>query len=253
MHWTLAPHRGVETCNRVSLENVHIIQGAGLYREIGENCPRCAIKRKKYLEAAFGPIRESQLTIAPPFYFVQMDLFGHVKVYVQGRERNTKSGLKALDSKCWIMVTVCPTTRLVNMQVLERSLADEIISGVTRLSCKIGIPKKLFIDQDRASICGMEQVQFNINGLQHQLERQNGVDFEVCPVLGHNQHGHVERIIHSVQESFNYCGLLTSRYTATTLQTLAKLVENNYNNLPLGYHHHETAGKNPMLKMITCE
>jgi hypothetical protein len=80
VHWTLAPHKGVETCNRVSLENVHIIQGAALYREIGENCPRCAIKRKKYLEAAFGPIRESQLTIAPPFYFAQMDLFGPAKV-----------------------------------------------------------------------------------------------------------------------------------------------------------------------------
>ena len=66
MHWSLAPHRGVETCNRVSLENVSIIQGAGLYREIGENCPRCTIKRERYLEAAFGPTRESQLTIAPP-------------------------------------------------------------------------------------------------------------------------------------------------------------------------------------------
>ena len=58
VHWTLAPHRGVETCNRVSLENVHIIKGVGLYREIIENCPSCAIKRKKYLEAAFGPIRD---------------------------------------------------------------------------------------------------------------------------------------------------------------------------------------------------
>ena len=122
-----------------------------------------------------------------------MDLFGPVKVYVQGRERNTRSGLAALDSECWIMVTVCPTPRLVNMQVMERSLADGIISGVTR-----------------------------------QL------------VSGHNQHGHVGRVINSVQESFNDCGLLTGRYTATTLQTLAKLVENNYNNLPLGYHHHET-------------
>ena len=160
VHWSLAPHRGVETCNRVSLENMHIIQGAGLYREIGENCPRCAIKRKKYLEAAFGPIRESQLTIAPPFYFAQMDLFGPVKVYVEGRERNTRSGLAALDSKCWIMVTVCPTTRLMNMQVVEKSLADGIISGVTRLSCEIGIPKKLYIDQDRANICGLEQAEF---------------------------------------------------------------------------------------------
>ena len=77
VHWTLAPHRGVETCNRVSLKNLDIIQGAGLYREISENCLRCAIKRK----------RSWKLTIAPPFYFAQM--------YVQGRERNNRSGLKA--------------------------------------------------------------------------------------------------------------------------------------------------------------
>ena len=86
-----------------------------MYREVGENLPRCAIKRKKYLEAAFGPIRESQLAIAPPFYFAQMDLFGPVKVFVQGRERNTRSDLAALGSKCCIMVSVCPTTRLINM------------------------------------------------------------------------------------------------------------------------------------------
>ena len=90
-----------------------------------------------------------------------MDLFSPVKVFVQGRGRNTSSGLAALDSKSWIMVMVCPTTRLVNMQVLERSLADGIISGVTRLSCEIGIPKKLFIDKDRASICGLKNVEFD--------------------------------------------------------------------------------------------
>jgi hypothetical protein len=72
----------------VSLENVHIIQGAALYRKIGENCSRCANKRKKYLEAAFGPIRERQLTIAPPFYFAQMELFGPVKGMCRG-ERET--------------------------------------------------------------------------------------------------------------------------------------------------------------------
>ena len=70
-----------------------------------------------------------------------MDMFGPVKVYVQGRERNTRSGLAALDSKCWIMVTVCPTIRLINMQFLEISCADGIIYGVTRLSCKIGVSR----------------------------------------------------------------------------------------------------------------
>ena len=59
VHWDLAVHRGAETCSRISMEYVHIIQGAALYREIGQNCIRCSMKRKKYMEAAFGPIRES--------------------------------------------------------------------------------------------------------------------------------------------------------------------------------------------------
>jgi hypothetical protein len=41
VHWDLAMHRGAETCDRMSLENVYIIKGAALYREVGENCPRC--------------------------------------------------------------------------------------------------------------------------------------------------------------------------------------------------------------------
>ena len=180
-----------------------------------------------------------------------MDVFGPVKVYVEGRERNTRLGLAAGDSKCWIMAMVCPTTRLLNIQVVEKSIADGIISGVTCLSCEIGIPKKLYIDQDRANSCGLEQEEINIHDLQHQLDRKLGVDFEVFPALGYNQHGRVECILRSVQESFDDCGLVRGRYTTTTLQTLAKLVENNYNNLPLGYHHHETAGKNPVLKMIS--
>lgn len=32
MHWDLAPHRGIETHNRISLEYVYIVQGMSLYR-----------------------------------------------------------------------------------------------------------------------------------------------------------------------------------------------------------------------------
>ena len=67
------------------------------------------MKRKRFLEAAFGPIRENQLAIAPPFWFCQMDLFGPVDVYAPGFERETR-GRKIKQSKCWIMVCVCPTT-----------------------------------------------------------------------------------------------------------------------------------------------
>ena len=43
----------------------------------------------------------------------------------------------------------------------------------------------------------------------------------------------------SVQELFKYAELKQTRYQATTLQTLAKLIKNSYNLLPRCYHHHE--------------
>ena len=82
------------------------------------------------------------------------------------------------------------------------------------------------------------------------MERKYGLEFEVCPVQGHNMHGQVERVIKSVQESFEDSWLLTERYHATGLQTLCKVVENQYNNLPLGYHFGRDQDNGPLLKMI---
>ena len=63
-------------------------------------------------------------------------------------------------------------------------------------------------------------------------------------------HGQVERVIKSVQESFKDSGLLSGRYHATGLQTMCKIVENQYNNLPLGYHFARDQDNGPLLKMI---
>ena len=76
------------------------------------------------------------------------------------------------------------------------------------------------------------------------------MEFEVCPVQGHNMHGRVERVIKSVQESFEDSGLLAGRYHFTGLQMLCKIVGNQYNNLPLGYHFGRDHDNGPLLKMI---
>ena len=138
VHWDLGKHRGPESCSRLSLEQVHIMQGAGLYRELGEQCIRCKIKRKKYLEAAFGPLKETQLALAPPMYFCQMDLFGPIRLYVPGKERETRATKAQPAVQGHVMVFVCPTTRLINIQVIETSKPCDIISGVIRL-CKAHI------------------------------------------------------------------------------------------------------------------
>ena len=120
----------------MSLEQVHIIQGAGLYRELGEKCVACKIKRKRYQEAAFGQVKETQLTLAPPMYFCQMDLFGPYDLYVPGKERQTRSNAGNKGLQGHIMVFTCPTTRLINLQLIEGGKSNDIISGVIRLSCE---------------------------------------------------------------------------------------------------------------------
>ena len=90
----------------------------------------------------------------------------HIWTYLELSRYGCQAGtghvrVAALDAKCRIMVIVCPTTRLINMQVHERGLADAIISGVTRLSCEIGVPKNLFIDQAKVIKFGLENLEFN--------------------------------------------------------------------------------------------
>jgi hypothetical protein len=75
IHWDLAKDNGVKTYKRISLENVFIIQEATLYKEIIDDC-KYKMKRKMFLEATMGPISDSQLTLAPPCWMVQVDLTG---------------------------------------------------------------------------------------------------------------------------------------------------------------------------------
>ena len=91
VHWVVAKHRGVETCNRMCLEHVKIIQAATLFKELSAECIVCKKRRKKFLQAEMGPISNHQLQIAPCFWACQMDLFGPLVVTVPGFERHTRN------------------------------------------------------------------------------------------------------------------------------------------------------------------
>ena len=91
VHWVLSKHRGIETTHRMSMKHVTILQGMSLYREIADECMRCHMKRKKFLEVPMSPVIQDQLVLAPPFFLTMLDLFGPVESYLPGFERNTKN------------------------------------------------------------------------------------------------------------------------------------------------------------------
>ena len=250
IHWDITKHKGIETCSRTSLEHVHILQGPALYREIGEECIRCRMKRKHFLEVSMGPVSQHQLSVSPPMWAAQVDLFGPCTTYVPGYERQTRNR-KALATEVHVMVFACPVTRLVNLQVIEGKDASCIIDGLTRLSCEIGVPKYLLIDGDEAIKKAFRELEVDIRDLAFKLHREKGIVVDVCPVRGHYQHGQVERVIRSVQESLTDCGVQKLRLHATGLQTFLKLVENTYNNAPIGYSHGRDVDNGVILKTIS--
>ena len=106
------------------------------------------------------------MIIAPPFWVCQIDLLGPYRTYVPGFERNTRSR-NVLEVEVHVLAAVCPTTRLVNLQVVEKTDAGGIICGITRLACEVGMPKFVFCDQDNGIMAALAHAVVDTRDLQH--------------------------------------------------------------------------------------
>ena len=243
-------HRGVETCFRISMEQVQIIRGFSLFKEIDSECVKCIKKRGKFTEVLMGPVPENQVTIAPAFYCCQVDLYGPVKVFCPGFERDTRNSNKK-ELKNWILVGACPTTKALNLQVVDKSDTRGVLEALIRLGCEVGWPKLFFCDADSVFMKIMAEIEVSLSDVQYNLYTEYGATFEVCPVGGHERQGLVERRIQTVQKSFNDLGLKTMRIHSMGLQSMCKIVENTLNNLPYGYTQSRSDSNQSLYKLIS--
>ena len=231
------------------MNHCYIIQGLSLFRELGEDCVRCLRTRKRYLDIPEGPIPEENLTIAPPFWIAMCDLYGPCHIFVPGHAHKTRHR-NVVEAKCYVFVTVCPVTKMVNLQVIESKSADGVLDGITRLACEVGVPTLMLVDQDSGIMKALREAECDIKNLDLKVHKEKGMRFKTCPVSGHNYHGLVEVKIRTVQECLEECDLSKLKLHATGLQTLLKLVENDMNNLPMGFSYARDADNSPLLKLI---
>ena len=250
IHKNVALHAGYETAYRLSLEHCHIMQGVSLFRQIADQCSKCCMLRKKYLDVCMGPVSDHQLTLCPAFHTAYCDLDGPYFCYVPGFEKETRNR-KSIASRNYIMSFACPITKAINLQVIETKTADGILEGLSRLSCEVGCPKYLIIDQESSIMKAFKEVEIEFFDLQHRLFKEKGIICEVSPVSAHNYSGLIERKIRSVQETFSKIDLKSKRLHSTGLQTFAKQVECYLNNMPLGFSYGRSDDNTPLLKVIT--
>ena len=120
----------------------------------------------------------------------------------------------------------------VKIKVIEDYSTASFVQAFTRLSCEVGYPKKLLVDEGSQFIKGCQSMIFNFSDIKSQLHRNIKVEFQACLVGGHNMHGRVERKIcemrHSIQISIQNLRLPIIQW-----KTISSAIANSINNFPL--------------------
>lgn len=225
-HSDLTKHRNSITTLRESRNVVFVLHGRDLANEIRESCVSCKRFKAKLLEAELGKIHENRLTIAPAFYQVQVDLLGPFTAIC---EHNHRSSVQVYG-----VVFKDPATAAIAVHVMTGYDTPSFLQSYTRFSARYGHPARMFIDEGSQLVKACKKMEINIVDLTQTLNSryQVGVEYQTCPVGGHNAHGVVERSIREVRKLFNllYGGL---RLDIMTYETAFLAISNELNNLPI--------------------
>ena len=225
-HWNhpTARHCGVETVLRYVTQQIYILEGRTLVKKISKSCERCRYLNRKALEVSMGPVSKHSLTIAPAFYIAQVDIAGPFSAHCHHHKRNT--------IKIWFIVFCCVTTSTTIIKVMEDYSTVSFVHAFTRFSSDVGYPKVLLCDEGSQLVKGCESMELLFWDARFQLHKDVSVEFEVCPVGGHNVNGKVERKIREIRKSVHR-SLMNKRLSIMQWETLAASISNSINNMPL--------------------
>ena len=109
---------------------------------------------------------------------------------------------------------------------------DSFILAFIRFACDAGFPKTMLVDEGSQLVKGCDTMNLTFRDVKNRLHREFGVDYEVCPVGGHNVNGKVERRIRHIKDSISKV-MINERLSFIQWETLVAQVANTINDLPL--------------------
>ena len=224
-HARLARHKGVNFTLRESRTVAYTIRGRDLANEIDANCRKCKIFKSRLLKVELGKIHESRITIQPPFYTSQCDIFGPIDAACEHQHRSKV--------KIYGVVFKCPATCAVAIYTMQSYSTDSFLQSYTRFASRYGHPSHLQIDQGSQLMAACKNMQICILDVAKQLATHKvGVSFTTCPVSGHNFHGQVERCIKEIKSLFSrvFAGL---RLDILSYETAFSWIASELNNMPI--------------------
>ena len=226
VHWNdpVVKHSGIESTWRYVLKKAFIIEGRELVKRIRRSCTRCRYIEKQKIQVEMGKVSLSSITIAPAFFNTQVDLAGPFVSFSNVYKRKS--------IKIWLTVFICTTTSTTAIKVMDDYSSPAFIQAFTRFACDSGYPNTLYVDRGSQLLKSCKEIQLNFQDLRFKLHHDVHVNFELCPVGGHNYHGKVERKIREIKSSLekSYNG---QRLSLLQWETVSAEIVNTINDLPL--------------------
>jgi len=225
-HSMLARHRSATSTLLESRGIAFIFRGRDLANEVREKCVGCRRFKGNLLEAEMAPIHSNRLTIAPAFYFVQVDIFGPFSMMC---EHNHRSQIKAYG-----VIFKDPSTGAVNLHTMQNYTTEAFLQAYTRHSARYGHPCKIFIDPGTQLVKACKSMEISETNLVRTLETKHrvGVEFSVCAAGAHNAQGMAERGIQEVKKLLRkvFFGI---KVDLLSFETNLAWIANELNNLPI--------------------
>ena len=225
-HVDLAHHGGVVSTLRRSQEIAFIVGGRRLAAEIKANCSHCKRFQAKLLQAEMGPLHQSRMIVAPPFYSSQIDLFGP---FMAQCEHNHRAKVKV-----WGAAFKCTTTGAVAVECMAGYSTEHFLHAFTRFATRYGYPGRIHIDEGSQLKKACAEAKMSVGDLEQGLNQKFGVQVEcvLSPVGHHETSGMVERCIKEIKRIFDnvFRGL---KLDILGYQTAFYYIANELNNTPL--------------------
>ena len=119
---------------------------------------------------------------------------------------------------------------------MEDYSTSAFMLGFVRFSCSVGYPKMLLPDEGSQLVRGCKEMQLSYTDIKQQLHVEYGIEFDTCPVGGHNMHGKIERKIQHVRQALGK-ELDKERLSVLQWETVGDQIANCINDTPLAVRY----------------
>jgi hypothetical protein len=193
VHDRLTNHAGVENTLKAIKEvwlpiGGHVRANILSYRKACTNCRR---RLKEVVKMELADFPSCRTTIAPPFYFVQIDIAMAFKA------KPFKESRKSLTAHA--LVVVCMVTSATSILVLDGLSTQAVVQALERHAARYGMPGELHVDSG-SQLEKLKDTNFNIRDVHGQECRNLKFKVIVSTPKAHQEHGRVERKIRTLRE-----------------------------------------------------